>query len=147
LEVVATDMGSPFIKSARDNQPDAVNVVDHFHVIKLYNEKLTQLRRDMQRDAETAQGKKVLKGIRWLLMLKPDNLAKKKDSAKQRLDDALELNKPLATAYDMKEELRVIWQQDSTERMDQESRGNRYSRGEIFCENIGSFTKNNIGLL
>jgi len=61
LEVVATDMGSPFIKSARDNQPDAVNVVDHFHVIKLYNEKLTQLRRDMQRDAETAQGKKYSK--------------------------------------------------------------------------------------
>jgi len=115
LEVVATDMGSPFIKSARDNQPDAVNVVDHFHVIKLYNEKLTQLRRDMQRDAETAQGKKVFKGIRWLLMLKPENLAKKKESARQRLDDALELNKPLATAYYMKEELRVIWQQDSKE--------------------------------
>jgi len=115
LEVVATDMGSPFIKSARDNQPDAVNVVDHFHVIKLYNEKLTQLRRDMQRDAETAPGKKVFKGIRWLLMLKPENLAKKKESARQRLDDALELNKPLATAYYMKEELRVIWQQDSKE--------------------------------
>jgi len=115
LEVVATDMGSPFIKSARDNQPDAVNVVDHFHVIKLYNEKLTQLRRDMQRDAETAQGKKVFKGIRWLLMLKPENLAKEKESARQRLDDALELNKPLATAYYMKKELRVIWQQDSKE--------------------------------
>ena len=108
LEVVATDMGSPFIKSARDNQPDAVNVVDHFHVIKLYNEKLTQLRRDMQRDAETAQGKKVFKGIRWLLMLKPENLAKKKESARQRLDDALELNKPLATAYYMKKNFELF---------------------------------------
>jgi len=113
LEVVATDMGSPFIKSARDNQPDAVNVVDHFHVIKLFNEKLTQLRRDLQRDAETAQDKKVFKGIRWLLMLNPDNIANKKQSARQRLDNALELNKPLATAYYMKEELRVIWHQDN----------------------------------
>jgi len=49
-------MGSAFIKSARDNQPNAANVVDHFHVIKLYNEKMTILRREMQRDAETAQG-------------------------------------------------------------------------------------------
>ncbi|MDQ7004970.1 MAG: ISL3 family transposase [Ghiorsea sp.] len=113
LEVVATDMGAPFIKSARDNQPDAVNVADHFHVIKLFNEKLTILRRDMQRDAETAMGKKVLKGIRWLLMLKPENLALRKASARQRLDNALELNKPLATAYYMKEELRLIWQQKS----------------------------------
>jgi len=47
LEVVATDMVFPFIKSARDNQPDAVNVDDHFHVIKRYNEKLTKLRRDL----------------------------------------------------------------------------------------------------
>jgi transposase len=113
LEVVATDMGSAFIKSARDNQPDAANVVDHFHVIKLYNEKMTILRREMQRDAETSQGKQVLKGIRWLLMYNPDNLANKSESARQRLNRALELNKPLATAYYMKEELRVIWHQNN----------------------------------
>lgn len=116
LEAVATDMGSAFIKSARDHQPDAVNVVDHFHVIKLFNEKLTKLRRDLQRDAETAQDKKVFTGIRWLLMLNPDNLAKKKESARERLKMALELNEPLAIAYYMKEELRVIWQQASKEK-------------------------------
>jgi len=44
LDVVATDMGSYFIKSSRDNQPHAANVFDHFHVIKLYNEKMTILR-------------------------------------------------------------------------------------------------------
>ncbi|MDQ7058248.1 MAG: transposase [Ghiorsea sp.] len=46
-------------------------------------------------------------------MLKPENLALRKASARQRLDNALELNKPLATAYYMKEELRLIWQQKS----------------------------------
>jgi len=80
-----------------------------------YNEKLTKLRRDVQRDAESALDKKVFKGIRWLLMLKPENLAKTKESARQRLDNALELNKPLATAYYMKEELRLIWQQEDKE--------------------------------
>ena len=56
LEVVATDMGSPFIKSARDNQPQAVNVVDHFHVIKLYYERLTKLRRELQNKGSSGIG-------------------------------------------------------------------------------------------
>ena len=47
---------------------------DHFHVIKLFNEKLTKLRRDLQREAEAGLGKPVLKGIRWLLLKNPDNL-------------------------------------------------------------------------
>ncbi|WP_293653795.1 transposase, partial [Thiolapillus sp.] len=35
-------------------------VFDHFHVIKLFNEKLTKLRRDLQREAEAGLGKPVL---------------------------------------------------------------------------------------
>lgn len=116
LEVVATDMGSPFIKSAKDNQPDAVNVVDHFHVIKLYNEKLTKLRRDMQRDAEDAQVKDVLKGTRWLLLMSTDKLNAKSEDARERLNNALALNEPLAKAYYLKDELRMIWHQPNKER-------------------------------
>ncbi|MDQ6991281.1 MAG: ISL3 family transposase [Mariprofundaceae bacterium] len=111
LEVVATDMGSPFIKSARDNQPGAVNVVDHFHVIKLFNEKLTTLRRDMQRDAEDAQLKEVLKGTRWLLLMSTEKLNAKSEDARERLNKALALNEPLAKAYYLKDELRMIWHQ------------------------------------
>jgi len=113
LEVVATDMGSPFIKSARDNQPDAVNVVDHFHVIKLYNEKLTKLRRDLQNDAENAELKGVFKGLRWLLLMGADKLNAKSEDARQRLNNALALNEPLAKAYYLKEELRMIWHQEN----------------------------------
>jgi len=109
LEVVATDMGSAFIKSAHENQPQAANVVDHFHVIKLYNEKLTKLQRDLQNDAENAPQKKVLKGTRWLLLSNKDNLEKKSDDAKKRLEEALQLNAPLAKAYYLKEELAMIW--------------------------------------
>ncbi len=115
LEVVATDMGSPFIKSARDNQPDAVNVVDHFHVIKLYNEKLTKLRRDLQNDAENAELKGVFKGLRWLLLMGTEKLNTKSENARERLDNALALNEPLAKAYYLKEELRMIWHQENKE--------------------------------
>ncbi len=111
LEVVATDMGAAFIKSARDYQSQAVNVVDHFHVIKLFNEKLTKLRRDLQRDCESVEDKAVFKGIRWLLLIRSDKLEKKDEKAKKRLKQALELNEPLAKAYYLKELLREIWNQ------------------------------------
>ena len=111
LEVVATDMGSAFIKSARDNQPQAVNVVDHFHVIKLYNEKLTKLRRDLQEEAESADQKQVVKGIRWLLLMSNKKFKEKAEDAQKRLHKALKLNEPLSIAYYLKEDLSLIWKQ------------------------------------
>ena len=110
IEAVATDMGPAYISAVKTNLPDATLVFDHFHIIKLFNEKLTKLRRDLQREAENGLGKPVLKGIRWLLLKNPDNLDDTRDE-RQRLDEALKINEPLATAYYMKEELRNIWHQ------------------------------------
>jgi transposase len=52
----------------------------------------------------------VLKGTRWLLLKNPENLDGSKNE-KERLEEALRLNQPLATAYYLKEDLRQIWQQ------------------------------------
>jgi transposase len=73
-------------------------VFDHFHVIKLFNEKLTQLRRELYREAGDLLHKKVLKGTRWLLLKNPENL-NDDHNERGRLEEALSLNKPLATAY------------------------------------------------
>ena len=53
-----------------------------------------------------------LKGIRWILLKNPENLDDKKDE-KERLEKALSLHKPLATAYYLKEDLRQLWSQPS----------------------------------
>lgn len=109
LQAVATDMLPAYIASVLENLPEAQLVFDRFHVIKLYNEKLSQLRRDVQREAE-AMGKNVLKGTRWLLLKNPENLDASRDEPK-RLREALKLNQPLATAYYLKEDLRQFWEQ------------------------------------
>jgi transposase len=54
--------------------------------------------------------KEVLKGTRWLLLKNPENLDAEKNE-KQRLEEALALNTPLATAYYMKDDLRRFWDQ------------------------------------
>ena len=87
---------------------------DHFHVIKLYNDKLSNFRRQLYHEL-TASGQKLLKGIRWLLVKNPENLNPKKKE-RQRLERALRLNEPLAIAYYLKEDLRQIWMQGNKDK-------------------------------
>ena len=110
IEAVAMDMGPAYIAAVQDNLPEAAIVFDHFHVIKLFNEKLSELRRDLHREITEKLHKDVLKGTRWLLLKNPENLDANKNE-RQRLDEALKLNEPLAMAYYMKEDLRQFWSQ------------------------------------
>jgi transposase len=111
IEAVATDMSKAYIRAVRDNLKRAVHVFDRFHVVKLFNDKLSAYRRQLFHEL-TAQGQKLLKGTRWLLLKNPENLDPKKKE-RQRLERALSLNEPLAIAYYMKEDLRQIWTQGS----------------------------------
>ena len=110
VRAVATDMSKAYIRAVRENLPRAVHVFDHFHVIKLFNEKLTAFRRELYRQLTDEEHRRILKGTRWLLLMNPENLDPERDD-RQRLQDALDLNTPLTVAYYLKEDLRQIWQQ------------------------------------
>lgn len=112
IRAVATDMSPAYIAAVLENLPGARLVFDRFHVTKLLNEKLTELRRELYREAVGPLEKKVLKGIRWLLLMNPENLDEEKNE-RARLEEALELNRPLAIAYYLKDELRRFWNQPS----------------------------------
>jgi transposase len=110
IEAVAMDMSAAYRAAVSTHLPKAQIVFDHFHVIKLFNEKLGQLRRDLHREATDVMHKEVLKGTRWLLLKNPENLDEKRDE-KSRLEEALALNKSLAAVYYLKEDLRQFWEQ------------------------------------
>lgn len=110
VRAVAIDLSPAYQKAVEENLPEAAIVFDRFHVIKLYNQKLSQLRRELHRQATDDLQKKVLKGTRWLLLKNPENLDPVKGEPK-RLKEALRLNESLATAYYLKEDLRQIWEQ------------------------------------
>jgi transposase len=113
IDAVAMDMSPSYISAVSANLPKATIVFDHFHIVKMFNDKLSELRRDLQREAEDAD-KSVLKGTRWLLLKNPKNLRPDRNEP-QRLEAALQLNKPLATAYYLKEDLRQLWSQEDKE--------------------------------
>ena len=110
IKAVAIDLSTAYQKAVRTNLPKATVVFDRFHVVKLLNKKLTQLRRQLYRQATTDRKKKILKGTRWLLLKNPENLDPVKGEP-GRLRAALRLNESLATAYYLKEDLRQIWEQ------------------------------------
>ncbi len=62
IEAVAMDMSSAYISAVRGNLPKADIVFDRFHVVKLMNEKLTTLRRQLFQRA-TADEKSVLNSL------------------------------------------------------------------------------------
>jgi len=114
IETVAADMSPAYMSAVVDHLPEATLVFDRFHVIKLYNDKLSDLRRELYRTAKDGLEKDVLKGSRWLLLKRPENLDLSRNEPK-RLQEALRLNEPLAIAYYLKEELNEIWEQDDEE--------------------------------
>ena len=114
IEAVAMDMSRAYAAAVARHLPNALIVFDRFHVMKLMNEKLDDLRRELVREAQSQDAKVAIKGTRWLLLYRRDNLPKNKVRA---LEDALKLNRPLATAYMLKEELALAWEQESWEEM------------------------------
>src|SRR5512144_939807 len=108
IEAAAMDMAPAYREAVSTHPPEATIVFDHFHVMKLFNEKLSDLRRALHREATDVMQKQVLKGTRWLLLKSAENLDEERDE-KSRLNEALALNQSLAVAYYLEEDLRQFW--------------------------------------
>jgi len=113
IEAVATDLSPAFIVAVTTNLPKATLVFDHFHVVKLMNDALDEIRRGIYREEKDLNKRKVIKGTRWLLLCNGKDIFDNK--YKSRLDNALNMNEPLMKAYYLKESLREIWTQVNKE--------------------------------
>jgi len=108
IQAVAIDMSPAYIAAVSAHVPAATLVFDHFHIVKLFNEKLSNFRRDLYHKLTNESDRILLKGTRWLLLKNPENLDATRNE-QQRLQEALQINAPLATVYYMKEDLRTLW--------------------------------------
>ena len=131
---------------------------DRFHLVKLFNDRLSDFRRELHREAEGPMGRTVLKGTRWLILKNSENLTEDKSqgrfrgqSERERLEEALRMNQPLATAYYMKEEFRQFWTQDTVEAatkfLDDWCRRAEASKISVLVKMAGTFRMHWTGLL
>ena len=64
---VATDMSRPYTKATRENLPDAVNVFDRFHIVKMFNEVIDNVRRHLYAKIKNNDKRHTLKGMKYIL--------------------------------------------------------------------------------
>jgi transposase len=108
IEAVAMDMNTAFDLEVRQHCPNAEVIYDLFHVIARFGRDVVDRVRVDQANTLRAEPKarQVIKRSRWLLLRNRDNMAS--DQA-IKLDELLAANKPLATTYLLKTELKEIW--------------------------------------
>ena len=105
IDAIAMDMSKAYISWAKNNLPDADIVFDHFHVIKLMNEKIDQVRRRTYKNLDDTQ-KELLKNNRFLFLRNIENLDV--ESA-DKLENLRNIFKDLGDTNIKKEELRSIY--------------------------------------
>jgi transposase len=106
IRYASIDMWKPYYQAVRGMLPHAEIVVDRFHVMKHLNERINQIRRKLQKDANE-DIKAILKGSRWILVKNRSSLSAKEE---KHLCDILDLCPELRTLYLLKEEFRLIFE-------------------------------------
>jgi transposase len=104
IKVVSTDLWEPYRQAVNVALPQAQQVADRFHVMKQLNNRLTQARRSIQKEADT-ETYEVLKGSRWILVKARHDLTAKEESHLQHI---LRVCPELRVMYLLKEEFRLI---------------------------------------
>lgn len=117
IKYVATDLPAAFISSVSENCFKAIYVFDHFHVMKLMNDKLDEIRRVQYNMEKNVNKRKVLKGTRYLLLKNGADISDKEYRTK--LENALAMNRPLSEGYYLKEQIREIWMQPDRKEAEQ----------------------------
>jgi transposase len=106
LRFVASDLWKAFVSVIRRRAPQAVHVLDRFHVSKLAGQAVDEVRREEARALRRHGTPVVLKDTRWLLLKNPANLTQ---GQRLRLRELLRINLRTVRAYLRKETLRAFW--------------------------------------
>lgn len=107
LEEVTTDMWDAYVEAVKEVFGTTVRItIDRFHVMKNFQDRLNQARREIQ-NALDKEAAKELKGSRWLWITNPENLTDEKWAELQNLKRKFP---ELARLADHRESLRRIFE-------------------------------------
>jgi transposase len=105
IRAISIDMSNAFTAWVKDEFKNADIIYDHFHVVKLMNKKIDDIRRSIMRKADDDE-KAALKGNRQVFLSNRNNL---KEGQKQILDALAKQLPDLGVAVYMRERLQTIY--------------------------------------
>jgi len=109
LQFICSDMWRPYLRVIRKKAPQALHILDRFHIMSNLNKALDEVRAKEARTL-SAQGYEQLKSSRWCFLKRPENLTEKQDT---KLKELLQANLRTVRAYLLKEEFQFFWQYSS----------------------------------
>lgn len=111
IKFICTDMWKAFLNAVKNKAPNALNILDRFHIVKKLNEGIDKVRNQEVKELKK-KGKTIeLKNSRWALLKRVENLTEKQSA---KLKDLLACNLKTIKAYLLKEEFDYFWQYNSS---------------------------------
>lgn len=110
IEFVCSDMWKPYLQLIAKHCPQALNILDRFHLVAKLNQALDEVRASEARRMVREGYEPVLKKKRWCLLKRPENLT---DSQRSSLRELLGYNLKSVRAYLLKEEFQLFWEYSS----------------------------------
>jgi len=107
LQFVCSDMWAPYLKVIAKKAPQALNILDRFHIMRKFNEAIDEIRRGEVKLLKANQQENVLNRGRWLLLKRPENLSEKQTA---RMSDLLRLNLASIKGYLLREDFQRFWE-------------------------------------
>jgi transposase len=105
VQTACCDMSPTYIGAIGDHLPGALLVLDRFHVVKVLNEAVDEVRKEVWRAASQAE-RKGLKGLRFILLKNRKNRSRREHKIMAGLARS---QRQLARACELKDELAHFW--------------------------------------
>ena len=109
IRFVCSDMWKAYLKVIKKKLPDALHILDRYHIVANLNKALDEVRADEARQLKS-DGWSILKRSRWLLLRHRKNLSGKQ---RYRLRNILQWDLRTVRAYLLKESLNALWEYKS----------------------------------
>ena len=106
LQFVCSDMWQGYVKVIQKKASHAVHVLDRFHVMQRIGKAINDVRAAEVKQLKADGYEPILKGARWLLLKRPENLTEKQSI---RLNELLQYNLKSVRSQLMKEDFQRLW--------------------------------------
>ena len=103
---VCSDMWKPYLKVIKKKIPQALHILDRFHIVANLNKALNEVRAAEVKRLRQQGFEAILKHTKYCFAKNPKNLTNKQ---KVRLDDVLQYDLKSVKAYLLKEAFQVFW--------------------------------------
>ncbi|MCK4620591.1 MAG: ISL3 family transposase [Desulfuromonadales bacterium] len=107
LQFVCSDMWAAYLKVIAKKAPQALNILDRFHIMRKFNEAIDEIRRGEVKQFKANGQENILERKRWLLLKRPENLSEKQTA---RMDELLKLNLASIKGYLLREDFQRFWE-------------------------------------